>query len=218
VALNAEYDQVEDNFNDRDLILASLPSELVYDGTDNRLEPTTGFKAKLSVEPYHEFEYGSTGAFMRAEGSTYFAFDEAGRYVIAGRVAVGSILGGAADELPADRLFVAGGGGSVRGYAYRSIGPRLPNGDIVGGLSLAEASLEFRAKITDTIGVVPFLDAGGAFASRYPDLSDDIKLGAGIGVRYYTGLGAIRVDVATPLNPERGDSRFALYIGLGESF
>jgi translocation and assembly module TamA len=218
IALNGEYDQVDDAFGERDLTLASLPSSLSYDGTDNLLEPRRGVRAELSLEPFHEFEFGNTGVFGKAEGSTYVSFDEDGRFVVAARMAAGSILGAPADELPADRLFFAGGGGSVRGYAYRSIGPRLPNGRVVGGLSLAEASLEFRARVTETIGIVPFIDAGGAFASRWPDFSDDIKVGAGIGVRYYTGIGAIRVDVATPLNPDRGDSRFALYIGLGESF
>jgi translocation and assembly module TamA len=218
VSANGEYDQVDDNFNRRDLVLASLPSTLAYDGTDDKLEPTRGFRAKLSVEPYHEFRFGSTGAFSRVDGSTYLSFDEDSRFVLAARAALGSIAGGAADELPADRLFFVGGGGSVRGYAYRSIGPRLPDGAIVGGLSMAEASLEMRMRVTSTIGIVPFVDAGGAFASRLPDFSDDIKVGAGLGVRYYTGMGAIRVDVATPLNPDRNDSRFALYVGLGESF
>jgi translocation and assembly module TamA len=218
VALNGEFDHVDDAFGERDLTLASLPSELFYDDTDNRLEPTRGYRARLSLEPFHEFEFGNSGVFGKVEGSTYLALDENGRFIVAARAALGSIFGAPADELPADRLFFAGGGGSVRGYAYRSIGPRLANGRIVGGLSLAEASLELRLRVTETIGIVPFVDAGNAFASRLPDFSDELKVGAGVGVRYYTGIGAIRVDVATPVNPDRDDSRFALYVGLGESF
>jgi translocation and assembly module TamA len=218
LSANGEYDQVDDAFNKRDLILASLPGELAYDGTDDKLEPTKGFRAKLSLEPYHEFRFDNTGVFSRLDGSTYISFDQDGRYVLAGRVAVGTIAGGAADELPDDRLFFAGGGGSIRGYADRSIGPRLANGEVVGGLSLFETSLEMRVRVTETIGIVPFIDAGSAFASRLPDFSQELKVGAGVGLRYRTGIGAIRVDLATPVNPDPGDSRFALYVGLGESF
>jgi translocation and assembly module TamA len=218
IALNGEYDQVDDSFGNRDLVLVSLPAGLAYDDTDNRLEPTRGYRARLDLEPFHEFEFGNTGLWGKLQGSTYLALDEDGRYVVATRAAVGSIVGAPADELPANRLFFAGGGGSVRGYPYRSIGPRLDDDDVVGGRSLVEASLEFRAKVTDSIGIVPFVDAGSAFESSVPDFSEKIKVGAGIGARYYTGIGAIRLDVAMPVNPDKGDPAFALYIGIGESF
>jgi translocation and assembly module TamA len=218
ISANGEYDQVDDAFNRRDLVLASIPADLAYDGTDDKLEPTRGFRAKISAEPFHEFRFDNSGIVTRIDGSTYLSLDEDARFVVAGRVALGSIAGAPADELPDDRLFFAGGGGSVRGYAYRSIGPHLPTGPIVGGLSLAEASLELRVRVTNTIGIVPFIDAGSAFASVLPDFSQELKVGAGVGLRYYTGIGAIRVDVATPVNPDPGDSRFALYLGLGESF
>ncbi len=106
----------------------------------------------------------------------------------------------------------------MRGYDYRGIGPKDANGRPDRGRSYVEASLELRAKVTDSIGIVPFLDAGNAFASEYPDFSEDLKLGAGLGLRYYTGLGAIRVDAAVPLNPDRGDPTFAVYVGLGQAF
>lgn len=232
IAISGEYDRVEDAYNrynpatqsfgTRDLTFISLPGELSYDGTDDKLEPTRGFRAKLSLEPFYEASYGNGGLIGRIDASTYYALDHDGRFVIAARAAVGSIVGAPADELPANRLFFAGGGGSVRGYAYRSLGPTITTVDgkdwVVGGRSLVEGSLEFRARITDSIGIVPFIDAGGAFASSYPDFSQDIKIGAGLGLRYYTGLGAIRVDVATPVNRDKGDSLVALYIGLGEAF
>jgi translocation and assembly module TamA len=217
VAVNGEFDHVDDGFGERDLVVASLPSSLAYDGSDSRLEPTRGARVKLSAEPFHEMRFGNSGVFTRLDASAYVSFDEDARTVVAIRGATGSIFGAPADELPADRLFFAGGGGSVRGYDYRSLGPRV-DGEIVGGRSLVEASLEFRVKVTETIGVVPFVDAGGAFASTFPDFSEEIRVGAGIGLRYYTGIGAIRLDLATPVNPDRGDSSFAFYIGLGESF
>lgn len=231
IALNAEYDEVEDAYNKRNLEFFSLPAGLAYDTTDDKLEPTRGYRLKGAVEPFYEAKFGNLGAVTRLDGSTYFSFDSMGRYVLAGRLALGSIVGAPADEMPADRLFFAGGGGSVRGYDYRSLGPKLDNDFIVGGRSLVEASLEMRMRVTDSIGVVPFIDAGSAFTSAFPSFSEDIKISAGIGLRYYTSLGAIRLDIARGLTSVEGKvidqdgnvkklhtPPFAIYIGLGESF
>ncbi|MCB1376273.1 MAG: BamA/TamA family outer membrane protein, partial [Rhodobacteraceae bacterium] len=214
-ALNIEASEIEDAVDTRRFLLASLPASVTYDGTLGALDPTSGVKATLSLEPFHEFEYGNTGLVADLEASTYWALDDGGRFVLAARAAVGSLVGAPADEVPESRLFFAGGGGSVRGYAYRNIGPR-ENGDVVGGRSYVEGSLELRAKVTDSIGIVPFVDAGSAFDSPYPDFSEEIKVGAGVGLRYYTGLGPIRADIALPLNPGPDDPSFAVYIGLGQ--
>jgi len=89
---------------------------------------------------------------------------------------------------------------------------------VIGGRSLFESSLEARIRITDSIGLVPFFDAGSAFESAYPDFREEIRYSAGLGLRYYTAVGPIRVDVATPLNRRPGDNRWALYIGIGQAF
>ncbi|HUG62182.1 MAG TPA: autotransporter assembly complex family protein [Methylomirabilota bacterium] len=216
-AFNVEASRIEDSIDTRDYLLASLPSDIEYDGRDNHLDPTSGVRARLVLEPFHEFQFGNTGVIADLEASTYWAVDDDGRFVLAARAAVGSVVGAPVDEMPESRLFFAGGGGSVRGYEFRNIGPRV-NGDVVGGRSYVEGSLELRAKVTDTIGIVPFVDAGSAFRSSVPDFSEDIKVGAGIGIRYYTGFGPIRADVAVPLNPDDDDPDFAVYIGLGQSF
>ena len=218
LGVTMEAAHVDDAWGERDFRLLGLPAELARDTTDDRLAPTRGYRIKGQLEPFYEMRYGNLGAIGRLDATAYRALDDEGRHVLAGRVAFGSIFGASAREIPDDRLFFAGGGGSVRGFAYRSLGPRTPAGDIVGGLSLAEASLEYRARVTETIGVVPFVDAGTAFSSRLPDFSGRIRIGAGLGLRYHTGLGAIRFDVAAPLNPEPGDPRFGIYIGIGEAF
>ena len=218
IHLNAETARVDDAWGKRSFVLASVPMQATWDTTDNRLEPTRGFRLKAQGEPFYETEFRHFGAIGRLDGSTYVSADDAGRFVLAARASIGSIVGVPPDALPDDRLFFAGGGGSVRGYAFRSLGPRLANGAIVGGRSLVEGSLELRAKVTDQIGIVPFVDAGSAFLSSTPDFSQKLRVGAGVGLRYYTGIGAIRVDLAAPLNRDRGDPRFALYIGIGEAF
>src|SRR5262249_56279827 len=111
----------------------------------------------------------------------------------------GSISGASLADIPANILFFAGGGGWVRGSPYRTLGPFGPFDLPIGGRSLLEASVEARIKVTDTIGVVPFFDAGTAFAGSLPDFNQRIFTAAGIGLRYYTGIGPIPVDLAFPL-------------------
>ena len=109
------------------------------------------------------------------------------------------------------------GGGSGRGYGYQEIGPRDVNNDPVGGRSLAEFSVETRIRFGQSFGIVPFFDGGNLYAPALPDFTG-LRYGTGIGVRYYSSFGPIRVDVGTPLNPRRGDSRIAIYVSLGQAF
>ena len=137
--------------------------------------------------------------------------------MIAGRLKAGAVVGPSLAEIPPDKLFFAGGGGSVRGYGFKSIGVDDGFGTITGGRYLLEGSLEARAKVTENIGIVGFLDGGYVAADRFPGL-EDLRLGAGAGVRYYTGLGPLRLDVAVPLNKRAGDPDYAIYVGIGQSF
>ena len=138
--------------------------------------------------------------------------------MVAGRLASGSITGASIRDLPAHRRFYVGGGGSLRGFDYQSVSPRDSAGRLIGGRSFIEGSLELRVKITDTIGIVPFVDAGTAYSASFPDFSETMRVSAGLGVRYYTSIGPIRADVAIPLNRREGDSRFGIYVSLGQSF
>jgi translocation and assembly module TamA len=137
--------------------------------------------------------------------------------VIAARGAIGTIVGASLPDIPPDRRFYLGGGGSIRGYDYRSVGPKI-DGNVVGGLSFWDSSLEFRYRVTNTIGIVPFVDAGAAYEDSLPDFSEGVQVGAGIGLRYYTPLGPIRLDVAVPINPRDDEPSVAFYVGLGQAF
>ena len=105
----------------------------------------------------------------------------------------------------------------MRGYGFQSIGPRDPNNDPIGGRSLAELSGEARIKLFGSFGLVPFLDAGNIYTGELPDFSG-LRFGTGLGVRYYSNFGPIRVDVGTPINPQPGDARVAVYVSLGQAF
>jgi len=214
-----EKGQTTDILGQVDYTLVGLPLSVTYDSTDNTLDPTRGMKLIASVTPYPNF-LGSSVPMTITKGtaSAYFSIDEESRYVLAGRLGLGSIIGADLEDIPANRRFYAGGGGSVRGFGYRTLSPRFLD-EPIGGRSLLEASLEARIKVTDTIGIVPFVDAGTAFEESYPDFGESIRVAAGLGLRYYTGIGPIRLDVATPLRREKGDDRsFAIYVGIGQSF
>ena len=217
--VTGERGTTSDSLGTVDYRLFGVQAAVNYDSTDRALDPTKGIRATGSVTAYPEFLGSSVGIVeSRAQASTYYALDDDARYILAGRIGLGSVAGSSLADIPSTHRFYAGGGGSVRGYRFRSLSPLGPTGEVIGGRSLVEASVEARVKITDTIGLVPFFDAGGAFEPAYPDFSQPLRYSAGLGLRYYTAVGPIRVDVALPLNRRPGDNRWALYVGIGQAF
>ncbi|MCO6408025.1 autotransporter assembly complex protein TamA [Hoeflea alexandrii] len=216
--VNVEYARLTDSFNvDLETITVALPLEYVRDTRDSKLNPTSGTRLSLLVEPTYEINGGATFVKLRAEASAYRALDADKRFVLAGRVAAGTIYGASLASVPANRRFYAGGGGSVRGYGYQDIGPVNAAGQPTGGRSLIETSAEVRIGVTDTIGLVPFVDAGLVSASETFS-GAKFKAGAGIGVRYSTPFGPLRVDVAVPLNKDATDPDYGIYAGIGQAF
>ena len=219
VLATGRYSMFEDPvFGEREFITAGVLGGLVWDTRDNPADATEGYFAEFVAEPFYEFNYGNPAASFTLEGRAYYGFDEEDRIIAAARLKFGSLVGPSIGEIAPDRLFLAGGGGSVRGYGYRSIGVITPGGAIVGGKSLIEGSVELRARFTETIGAVVFADAGYVDASAVPDFSGDLKIGVGAGLRYITGLGPIRFDVAVPLNRGPADPSVAFYVGIGQAF
>ena len=212
-----ERSRFDDVFGTRDFAIAGVYGAATLDFRNDKVDATSGWYLRADVEPFYEFNYGNAAGRVTVEGRTYFGFGEDDPFVLAGRVKAGAIVGPELNEIPPDRLFFAGGGGSVRGYSFKSIGVDDGFGNIVGGRYLLEASLEARAKVTETIGVVGFVDGGYVAGDTFPGL-DDLKLGVGAGVRYYTGLGPLRLDVAIPLNKQDSDPDYAIYVGIGQSF
>ena len=200
----------------RTYFIGALPSSLNYDGSDDLLNPTRGFRLGGRISPELSLQ-GNVFGYTRAQIDASVYRPITGRVVLAARTRIGSILGAPRDAVAPSRRFYAGGGASVRGYGFQDIGPRDPNNDPIGGRSLAEFSLEARVKAFGNFGVVPFLDAGNIYTSTLPRFTG-MRYGAGVGVRYYSNFGPIRVDVGTPINPQRGDPRVAVYVSLGQAF
>ncbi|HWL47369.1 MAG TPA: BamA/TamA family outer membrane protein [Sphingomonadaceae bacterium] len=198
-------------------LIAALPLQLGYDRSNSLLDPTTGFRLTARVSP--EVQKRTSGGFeqyarLLAEGSAYYPVSDA--LVMAGRVRVGSIVGAPRDDIAPSRRLYAGGGGSVRGFGYQELGPKDANGDPVGGRSLTEFAVEARYRFGN-FGIVPFLDGGRVGVGSTPSIGG-MRYGVGIGARYYTNFGPFRIDVATPINRQPGESRVALYISIGQAF
>ncbi|MET0372399.1 MAG: autotransporter assembly complex family protein, partial [Sphingobium sp.] len=199
----------------RTFLIGAIPLTLTYDGSDDLLDPTRGFRLGGRLSPELSFQNGAFGySRVQVDGSIYVPATE--RVVIASRARFGTILGSTVNRIAPSRRFYAGGGASVRGYGYQAIGPRDGNNDPIGGKSLAEFSIEARVRVGN-FGFVPFIDAGNISTSFLPRFRD-LRIGAGIGVRYHSNFGPIRVDVGTPLNPQAGDPRVAVYVSLGQAF
>jgi translocation and assembly module TamA len=200
----------------RTFFIGALPTSLNYDGSDDLLNPTRGFRLGGRISPEVSLQ-GSVFGYTRTQidASLYHPFGE--RVVLAARTRLGTILGAPRDQIAPSRRFYAGGGASVRGYGFQAIGPRDANNDPIGGRSLAEFSIEARVRTFGNFGVVPFLDAGNISTSPLPRLTG-LRFGTGLGVRYYSNFGPIRLDVGTPLNPQKGSSRVAVYVSLGQAF
>jgi translocation and assembly module TamA len=130
---------------------------------------------------------------------------------------VGSVYGGGVLVIPPDQRFYAGGGGTIRGFRYQSVGPKFPDGKPVGGNGIDVASVEFRQRFGESWGAVAFVDAGQVGSTGSP-FSGTASVGAGVGVRYYTSIGPIRADAAVPLTSGPKQDSFELYIGIGQAF
>ncbi|MFN5759913.1 MAG: autotransporter assembly complex protein TamA [Sphingomonadaceae bacterium] len=195
--------------------IGALPTQLAYDGTDDLFDPRHGFRLSGRLSPEGSLR-GSASGYLRAQIDASAYLPASDGITLAGRVRLGSITGTATDSIAPSRRYYAGGGGSIRGYSYQGIGPLDQYGDPAGGRSLTEFSLEARIRF-GAFGVVPFLDGGNIYTSNLPKFSS-FRLGTGLGVRYYSSFGPIRIDVGTPINRRSGESLIGVYVSLGQAF
>ncbi|TKW60492.1 MAG: hypothetical protein DI628_06205 [Blastochloris viridis] len=214
------FTESEDSLGENTYGLLSFPGFLEYDDRRNVLDPRKGLYANLSVTPYKE-TFGDGGDFVKTQltAQTYVSPPVALSPTLALKVTGGTIYGAKDSNVPSDIRFYAGGGGSVRGYGYQSIGPRGPDNKPIGGSSFVVGSAEVRTRFTNDFGFVTFLDAGNVYADALPKDMGELYMGAGAGLRYYTAIGPIRLDVGVPLNgKDIGAEGYAIYVSIGQSF
>lgn len=226
IGLTAEQETIEQEGVTRDYTLLAVPVTAKYDSTGlgNPLtDATHGIRVSFTVTPTQSLgRKSSTFAILQASGSTYFDlghywFGTEGRSVLALRGLVGSVEGAGQFELPPDQRFYGGGSATLRGFKYQSIGPLFPDNNPIGGTAIDTGTVEFRQRLFGDFGVATFADAGQVSADNAP-FGGPLRVGMGVGFRYYTPIGPVRLDVAVPLNRPPGGDRFEVYLGLGQAF
>jgi translocation and assembly module TamA len=199
--------------------LLSLPLSLAWDTSDDLFDPSEGGRLYVDEEPFIDLlDPALTFNKLRVDYSHYIRLLDKPRLIFAARGAVGTAVGAERDDIPADERYYAGGGGSIRGFGFQKAGELDDDGDPIGGRSLLELAGEFRVNITETIGAVGFVDAGGAYESSFPNPSEDLFVGTGVGLRYFSPIGPVRFDVGFPLNARDEDDAFQIYISIGQAF
>ena len=232
-SVEEDYDLDLGEVVDRTYFIGALTGQVGFDTSDDLLNPTEGFRVKAFIQPEGSLQNGfSPYARGVLDASTYYSVGDS--IVLAGRVRVGSIQGVDRANIAPSRRFYAGGGGSVRGFGYQELGPKVtainPNFDVtdpeetddpfilrpIGGRSVNEVAAEVRYRFGN-FGVVGFVDAGQVYESTTPDFSN-MRYGVGVGGRFYTNFGPMRLDIATPLARQEGESRISVYISIGQAF
>jgi translocation and assembly module TamA len=217
--LSGEYSILNDDDGEDTFQIFGVPLTATRDTRDDLLNPTRGTRLAMALTPYTG--RGDKNLFFgvaTVDASAYYAVDEEERFVLAGRAKLGMLAGENTESVPANKRFYAGGGGSIRGFEFQSVGPLDTDNDPLGGRSLLELNAEVRIRITDAFGVVPFVDAGTVFDFSYPGFEETLRIAGGLGFRYFTGIGPLRLDFAVPINKRDRDDAFQFYVSLGQAF
>jgi translocation and assembly module TamA len=221
VGLSVTQELIAQEGINRNYQLLAVPVSATLDSTgltDILQDPTQGLRANLSITPTLSFGHSASNfAIFLASASTYFDVNGDGRSVVALRALAGSAIGASQFDLPPDERLYAGGSGTIRGYEYQTVGPLFPDGNPIGGTSLDAATVEFRQRVVGDFGAAVFADAGQSSAEVEP-FTGTLRVGAGAGVRYYTPIGPVRLDIALPVTPVPHGDAFEIYVGLGQAF
>jgi translocation and assembly module TamA len=212
--------------------LVALPLTVGYDSTHLASpldDPVHGMRDSLSITPTRSLGHPSASfVITQVKLAAYFdlnklGFSDPGRTVLAMRALAGLAQGAGEFSLPPDQRFYGGGSATIRGYQYQSVGPQFdvdgkPTGIPIGGTGISAGTLELRQRIARDFGVAVFVDAGQV-STTFKPVPSNLQVGVGLGARYYTAIGPIRLDVAAPTHKSvAGQDAFELYIGLGQAF
>ena len=223
VGLTFAFERSRDALGVAEFATLSLPLAAEWDRRDDKANPTAGRFFRAELEPFLGFQDAGTGTRVGFDGRLYRSLGATGKWVAAFRAQGGAVLGSGLFDTPRDYLFYSGGGGTVRGQPFQSLGvsatcpARFGPGCVVdtGGLSFLGLSGELRGQMSKTLGLVAFADAG--FVSDTVFGSGGFHSGAGIGVRLNSGIGPIRFDLAVPVSGSTGKG-VQVYVGIGQAF
>lgn len=211
----------ETEFETREYTLLTLPLDATLDRRDDPSNATKGYYIDVSATPFISIDGEISGARLYSDARGFLPVGEEADLILAGRLQVGSVLGASLTKAPADFLFYSGGGGTVRGQPYQSLGIDTVSGTetvTTGGTSFIGAQLEARYKVRKNISLVGFYDFGQVGATATPGEDAKWHAGAGVGLRYDTGIGPIRLDLGTQANGDNVGEDLQVYIGIGQAF
>ncbi len=219
LGLRFEQSFIREDGDGRQYTLIGVPMVLQRDTADDLLDPGSGQRTVLTLAPWTDVAGGDLAMLAgKISEAAYLPVWDKPRVIVGMRAALGLILGPGRSDIPADKRFYAGGADTVRGYDYQKAGDLDDEGDPIGGRSLLQFGADLRWSVTETIGLVPFIEAARAFDDNVPDFSKRLFWGTGLGVRWYTPLGPARIDVGLPLNRRDVDDAFEVYISIGQAF
>ncbi len=207
------------NLSRSEYLYGGLPLQVIYKNEDNIFDPRKGHTIDWTISPYmgnyyNEFSLVWTELML----TKYFEILKNSKLIFAVKGKGGMLSSYSAEEVPASLRFYVGGGNSVRGYPYQSVGPKNSSNDPIGGASFLEGSFELRYKLFQSMSIVPFFDFGNVFEQGMPD-EIDFAYSAGIGIRFFTPIGPIRFDVAAPIEDKNLELKdFQVYVSIGQSF
>ena len=215
--LNLRYENAAYSGTTHDFGTFGLPVAVTHDTRDAPLDATRGHYLWAEAVPYLGFAEAQSGLRLRFDGRVYADAGSDGRVVLAARGQLGAVVGPDTDATPRGYLFYSGGGGTVRGLPYQSLGVTGPPAS--GGRGFAALSGEVRVQVNDTWQVVAFADAGAVSEGAFTGGSD-WQAGGGFGIRYATPIGPLRLDLAVPIRRNAGVTGNAvqLYLGIGQAF
>lgn len=221
IAIQYQFSRVYDDLGETDFKVLAFPMNVMWDRRDDTNDAKSGYYLSGGATPFKGFEETDSGIRLLGEARGYYSLGEDDRFTFAGRARIGSVLGAEIQNTPRDYLFFSGGGGTVRGQPYQSLGVEEitgPNGTIkTGGMSVANLNAELRWQVREKIGVVAFADWGQVWTESSWGGNSGSHAGAGLGVRYQTPIGPLRFDVAGPVSGDTGEG-VQLYLGLGQAF
>lgn len=219
VGLNYVRSTLKDSSFEFEYELIALPIEVELDRRDDELNPTKGQFLSAALTPFYGFGTTGSGAQIKADARIYKTLGANDRFVLAGRLQAGTVAGSSLEDTPPDYLFFSGGGGTVRGQPFQSLGVSLASlgGAQVGGMSFVGVSGEVRAAWNDSLGAAFFYDAGFVSDDSFFGGNSGWHSGAGVGLRYDTFVGPVRLDIAAPISGKTGDG-VQIYVGIGQSF
>lgn len=219
-ALTYDFSKGRDTVSDFNFRNLSLPLGVTWDRRDDATDAKRGFYIDAEAKPFLGFGTTDSGVRFTWDARTYHSFGT-GRVTLAARIQGGAIYGASLLGTPRDELFYSGGGGTVRGQPYQSLGVnvlRINNQTSrIGGAFFLGSQIEARVGVTKKIGLVGFYDFGQIGIDSFTGTLSGSHSGAGLGLRYDTGFGPIRLDIAKPVGGDTGEG-VQIYVGIGQAF